>query len=160
MGFAQSDSLTGCYRFALQPSNVNTTSFGLCHWKKKSSSLITVVGEQVAFLQCTTTIGQTSWYAASKCWEAIHGPVGHLSATDNSFWRRIFTDLWLPLRGNAARTHTAVQNKQKHAQSPCICSSWDCAFSKKTSKSIKSVWSWEVRGQRLHGGTENIHAVL
>jgi len=84
-------------------SNINTTSFGLSHEKKKrkikSSSLITVVGEQVALLQRATTIGNSGWYAAPEMFDkAIHGPVGHPSAAENASRRHIFTDLWPPLR--------------------------------------------------------------
>lgn len=41
--------------------NVNFTSFQFCHLEKKA--LITVLGEQVAFLRCATTIRNTGWYA-------------------------------------------------------------------------------------------------
>lgn len=52
--------------------------------KKKPSSLITAVGEQVALLQRATTIGNTVWYTARNVRQPIHGPVGHLPAADNS----------------------------------------------------------------------------
>lgn len=89
MGFAQSDGLTGCYRFTPQPQMSIPPLLGCVtekkKKKKKSSSLITAVGEQVALSQCATTIGNTGWYAARNVRQTIHGPVGHLSAADNSF---------------------------------------------------------------------------
>lgn len=92
--------------------------------KKKSSSLITAVGEQVALSQCATTIGNTGWYAARNVRQTIHGPVGHLSAADNSFWRHIFTDLWPPLRATPrqppACTHAGAHARQ-HTLTDDIC---------------------------------------
>lgn len=102
-------------------SNVNTTSFGLCHRKKKPSSLITAVGEQVALLQRATTIGNTVWYTARNVRQPIHGPVGHLPAADNSIRRRIFTDLWPPLRGIYCTDAMACAQKQTYTYR--ICSS-------------------------------------
>lgn len=65
-------------------SNVNTTSLGLCH-QKNPSSLISEVGEQVAFLQRATNTGNTVWNAAAKAGQPVHGPAGHLSAAGSSF---------------------------------------------------------------------------
>lgn len=89
--------------------------------KKKSSSLITAVGEQVALLQRATTIGNTVWYTARNVRQPIHGPVGHLPAADNSIRRRIFTDLWPPLRGIYCTDAMACAQKQTYTYR--ICSS-------------------------------------
>lgn len=110
MGFAQSDGLTGCYRFE-PPPQISIPPLLGCVTKKrggggKSSSLITVVGEQVALLQRATTIGNTGWFAGRNVRQTIHGPVGHLSVADNGSRRHIFTDLWPPLRRTDSRVHT------------------------------------------------------
>lgn len=151
MGFAQSDGLTGCYRFMPQ-TQMSIPPLSSCVTKKKkikkSSSLITAVCEQVALSQRATTIGNTGWYASRNVRQAVHGPVGHLSATDNSFWRRIFTDLWLPLR--TMHTHAWAQRRTLTRR---VRSSWDAFMRllRKTveKKSIKSVFGDE---RSIEGG--------
>lgn len=88
MGFAQSDGLTGSYRFTSPASNVNTTSFGLCHRKKKKEGKKnhlhwSLWSEQVALstLQLETVVSTP----LVNVRQAIYGLVGHLSAADKSF---------------------------------------------------------------------------
>lgn len=162
MGFAQSDGLTGCYRFTPQPQMSIPPLLGCVTKKKKRSSLITVVGEQVALSQCATTIGNTGWYAAPNVRQAIHGPVGHLSAADNS-WRHIFTDLWPPLRGTPHEAPRAHMRVHTHESTPTYTTSASVktvfhVFSKKNSQEKehkKCVFGDERSNERsmtrLHG---------
>lgn len=98
MGFAQSDGrLVAIDSFPGLECQFHFFSI-LSLGKKKS--LITVLGEQVAFLQRATTIRNTGWYAG---WN-VTGNSWSSRSPVSRFWRRIFTDLWPPLRGAAART--------------------------------------------------------
>lgn len=53
-----------------------------------------MLGEQVAFLQCATTIRNTGWYAG---WN-VTGNSWSSRSPVSRFWGHIFTDLWPPLR--------------------------------------------------------------
>lgn len=98
--------------------NVNSTSFQFCHLEKKKKSLITVVGEQVAFLRCTTTIGNTGWYAGwnvtSHSWSS-RSPVSR-------FWK---THLHWPvttIKRSAARTwHVPVHTRNSVKVAWFVC---------------------------------------
>lgn len=95
MAFAQSDGLTGCYRFA--PSRkCQYHLFGLCRREreKKTPHHWSLRSVQVALQRRATTIGNMGWNAGRNVRQPLYGPVGHLSASHNCFWRHMVTDLW------------------------------------------------------------------
>lgn len=114
MGFAQSDGLTGCYRFTALPQMSIPPLLGCVtrkkkkiHWSRRSVSrwLSCSVPQQLE-----TPVGTPP----RNVRQPIHGPVGHLSAADNGFWRRIFTDLWPPLRRTAHKPPRAQMRVHMH----------------------------------------------
>ena len=114
MGFAQSVGLTSYHWFRSQTQMSIPPLFGLCHREEKNRphwSLCSV--SRWRPLQLATTIWNTGHVCrAEMLRQAIHGWVHHLSATVNSFWRHIITDLWPLLRAPAPHHYTTTSNIQ------------------------------------------------
>lgn len=124
MGFAQPDGLTGCYWFTSQPqmsilplSGCVTEKKNHLHWSLwlVSRWLSCSVPQQLETLVGTLP---------RNVRKAVHGPVGHLSAADNSFQRHVFTELWPPLRGELHESLHVHKCAKAHTHSSTVSASF------------------------------------
>lgn len=142
MGFAQSGGLTACYR--LQPHMSISLPLGcVTHGHKKekrSSPLISVVGEQVVHVFCATTIANSGWHGAQKCYTgnswSSRSPVSR---------RQQILKMYLhwpvaAIRRSAAWTHTPVHSSARSAH---VGSTKDCAFMRLVGNRLGKV-AWKV----------------
>lgn len=158
MGFAQSDGLTGCYRFTPQPQMSIPPLLGCVTRKKKKKIFIDHSGWWAggSLAVCHSNWKHRLGYAGRNVRQAIHGLAGHLSAV---FWRHISTDLWPPLRGTLHETPACVMRVHTHESTPsppvsasvkivCFMCLAKKMAKKGSMKSVRLVMKGQVKGRR------------